>query len=155
MSFWKEVKDYNNILYGLIQTLFPSSQSTYSTDPRRNLNAKGNFFPQSCSTRQKKGSASECHSGNNLPMAGDAARRGATNCGRARKCKLRLGLLGLAKRSMSATGSVACAMKIGLSIVFQVVKPAPCAIVLQSGYPKRNSKSRRFIIKRKILVRKG
>ena len=75
--FGKWVKDYGKIgadeNYGLIRLVFPSNQSTYSTEPKRNLNAKGNFLPQSCSTRQKKGSDSGLHFGNKSSFAAKGA----------------------------------------------------------------------------------
>ncbi len=55
--------------YWPVHALFPSSQSTYSTEPSRNLNANGIFLPQSCSTRQKKGSTSGVHFGNKFSGA--------------------------------------------------------------------------------------
>lgn len=56
-------KEVPPIPHSPFRTHFPSSQSTYSTEPRRNLNGTLDFIPQSCSSLQKNGSCSADHRG--------------------------------------------------------------------------------------------
>ena len=48
---------------------FPSNQSTYSTEPKRNLTGIAIFLPHWCSILQKNGNCSTSHSGTARPHA--------------------------------------------------------------------------------------
>lgn len=139
--------------YGVLQSLFPSSQSTYSTEPRRNLNGIGSFLPQSCSTRQKKGNSSGVHFGNIFPASGSDERRGENRSGRAKECIGIKRLFGLWERSVPASESDKHKVRDGVLPILQARVHAPWANILQGKHPKRRRKNGHFIMRRRILVR--